>query len=280
MSTTTTEPRERLRYRPGPRVYGALGLVAVIALWWISAETIFASVGVSPTGEGGSIPNPAEVVVSMVNDGFSFYAKNLVVTMQEAAQGYLWGNGLALLLAALVLLFPPAEGVVTQVAVISYCIPITAIGPIIRIVIGPPDSGDASGTAIFLGAMLVFFTTVIGALLGLKSADRTSLDIVTVYGGGRWKQLTKVRLIAALPSILNALKIAAPAAFLGAIIGEYLGGVDLGVGPALVNAQQALLIPRAWGLAIATGLVSGAGYALLALVARLVTPWTRGRIGN
>jgi len=276
MSTTIT----RRGYRPGPRVFGVIGLLVVIALWWISAETIFASVGVSPTGEGGSIPTPLEVVSSMANDGISFYAKNIFVTMQEAVQGFLWGNGLALLLAALVLLFPPVEGMVLQVAVISYCIPITAIGPIIRIVIGPPSSGDPSGTAVFLGAMLCFFTTVIGALLGLKSADRASLDIVSVYGGGRWKQLTKVRLIAALPSILNALKIAAPAAFLGAIVGEYLGGVDLGIGPALVNAQQALLIPRAWGIAIATGLVSGAGYAIFALIARFVTPWSGGRNGG
>jgi ABC-type nitrate/sulfonate/bicarbonate transport system permease component len=267
----------RGRLRISPRGYGVLGILALIALWWVSAETIFRNVGVSPTGQGGSIPNPLEVVMSMVNDGFSFYSRNVAVTLQEALQGYLWGNLIALLLAAVVLLRPAVEGLVLQIAIISYCIPIIAIGPIIRIVIGPPNSGEPSGTAVFLSAMLVFFTTVIGALLGLKSADRASIDIVAVYGGGRWKQLTMVRLISALPATLNALKIAAPAAFLGAIIGEYLGGVDLGIGPALVNAQQGLMVPRAWGLALATGLVSGAGYGILAIVSRLATPWASGQ---
>jgi ABC-type nitrate/sulfonate/bicarbonate transport system permease component len=270
----------RRRFTVGPRMYGVIGILVVIAVWWISAETIFAKIGVSPTGQGGSIPNPLEVMTSIVTDGLDFYAKNVGVTLQEALQGYLWGNLLALALASVVLLFPPSEGVITQVAVITYCIPITAIGPIIRIVIGPPDSGEASGTAVFLGAMLVFFTTVIGALLGFKSADRASLDMVFVYGGGRWQQLVKVRLIAALPGILNALKIAAPAAFLGAIVGEYLGGVDLGIGPALVNAQQGLMVPRAWAIAIVTGLVSGAGYAIVSLIARFVTPWSAGRKGS
>ena len=278
-TTSATRPKKGTRRPLSPRLYGVIGLLVVIAIWWISAETIFAKVGVSPTGQGGSIPNPLEVVTSIFTDGFDFYAKNVAVTLEEALQGYIWGNGLALLLAALVLLFPPAEGVVTRVAVITYCIPITAIGPIIRIVIGPPDSGDPSGTAVFLAAMLVFFTTVIGALLGLKSADRASLDLVYVFGGGRWKQLTKVRLISALPAILNALKIAAPAAFLGAIVGEYLGGVDLGIGPALVNAQQGLMVPRAWGLALVTGLVSGAGFAIVALIARFATPWSAGQKG-
>jgi len=89
------------------------------------------------------------------------------------------------------------------------------------------------------------------------------------------KRLVMVQLIAALPSILTALKIAAPAAFLGAILGEYVGRPDLGFGPALVNAQQGLEIERAWGMAIVAGLLAGLGYALVGLVQRVVTPWTK-----
>jgi ABC-type nitrate/sulfonate/bicarbonate transport system permease component len=252
---------------------GVIGVIAVIAVWWITADTIFAKLGVSPTGRGGSIPDPLKVVTSMVHDGPAFYGPNLSVTLTESLIGYAWGNGLAILLAAGVALIPAIEGVVMQLAIISYCIPIIAIGPIISIVLGPPDSGQPSGTASFLAAMLVFFTTVIGSLLGLKAADRASLEIVSVYGGGRWKQLTKVRLYAALPSVLNSLKIAAPAAFLGAIIGEYLGGVDVGVGPALVAAQQNLIVPRAWGLALATGVISGVGYAVISVITRFALPW-------
>jgi ABC-type nitrate/sulfonate/bicarbonate transport system permease component len=247
--------------------------VGFIVVWWILADTVFAKLGVSPTGKGGSIPDPLEVVTSMVHDGVAFYGPNVFVTLKEALGGYLWGNGLAILLAAAVVLIPALEGLVLQIAVISYCVPIVAIGPIISIVVGPPDSGSAAGAAVFLAAMLVFFTTVIGSLLGLKAADKTSLEIISVYGGGRWKQLVKVRLFSALPSLLNSLKIAAPAAFLGAIIGEYLGGVDVGIGPALVNAQQNLIVPRAWGLAIAIGIISGLGYAFIALITRFIIPW-------
>lgn len=263
----------------GPRVLGAIGVLLVIALWWIAAETIFARVGVSPTGQGGSIPNPLEVVMAIVDDGLGFYARNASVTLTEAFIGYLWGNGVALALAAVVIVVPRLESLVMQIAIISYCIPIVAIGPIARIVIGVPDSGEPAGTAIFLSALLVVFTTLIGTLLGLRSADRASLDIVSVYGGGRWQQLVKVRLFAALPSVLNALKIGAPASFLGAIIGEYLGGVDVGIGPALVNAQQGLFVPRAWAIALIVGLISGAGYALIAVIARFATPWSP-RVGK
>ena len=255
---------------------GILGTVAAIGIWWLLAVTVFASVGARPDGSGGAIPTPLAVLLKMFDDGIEFYWRNAGVTLTEAGVGFLWGNLAALALAAVVLLIPVAENLATQIAVISYCIPIVAVGPIIRIVLGAPASGDPSETAIVLAAMSVFFTTVVGALVGFASADRASLDIVRVYGGGRIQQLLKVQLIAALPTILTALRIAAPAAFLGAILGEYLGGVDVGFGPALTNAQQGLEIERAWGIAIVSGLVAGAGYALIGLVARFVAPWSKG----
>ena len=266
----------RLRGLP-PAAVGVLGTIVAIALWWIAAETVFARVGVSPDGSGGAVPNPFEVVQKLITDGVEFYARNGAITLTEAGAGFLFGNLAALLVAALVLVIPALENVATQVAIISYCIPIVAIGPIIRLVLGDPEAGDPSATAIFLAGMSVFFTTVVGALVGLKAADRASLDIVAVYGGGRLKQLVMVRLIAALPGILNALRIAAPAAFLGAILGEFLGGVDIGFGPALVNAQQGLEVERAWGIALISGLIAGAAYALIGLIARFITPWSSGR---
>lgn len=264
--------RSRLR----GTLVGLSGLAAVIAVWWVSAETVFARVGVTPSGSGGSIPNPAEVVGALVDGGFGYFSRHVVATGREAVIGFGWGVGIALVLSLVVVLVPRLERSITQVAIVSYCIPIVAIGPIVRVISGAPGPGEPSGTAVFLAAMLVVFTTLLGGLLGLRAADRASLEIVAVYGGGRLRQFTKVRAIAALPAFLNALKIAAPLAFLGAIIGEYLGGVDVGIGPALVNAQQSLQAPRAWALALVTGAVSGAGFAAIAIVSRFVTPWTRG----
>lgn len=261
-------------------VSAVLGITVVVGLWWVLADTVFLHVGANSQGGGGSVPDPARVVASIVTDGFGFYWPNLLVTLSEAGVGYLVGNLVALLLAASVMVLPRLEGVVSQIAVLSYCIPIVAIGPILRIVIDAPLPGDPAGTAEFLAGMLVFFTTVVGALLGLKAADAAALEIVSVYGGGRLKQLTKVRLLAALPSVLTALKIAAPSAILGAVLGEYLGGVDVGLGPALINAQQTLLIPRTWGLALVAGLVSLVAYLLVGWIGRLIAPWSSASAGG
>ncbi|GAA4770311.1 ABC transporter permease [Microbacterium gilvum] len=251
---------------------GAIGIIGVILAWWILAETAFASVG---TGVR-AIPTPPQVVEGLFTSGWDFYARNFGVTLAEAGIGYLWGNVIALLLSATVLVLPRLEGVVMQLAIITYCIPIVAIGILLVVIIPVPDAGEPAGNAIFLAALSVFFTTVVSTLLGLKAADRSALDLVAVYGGSRLTQLRKVRLIAALPSILNALQIAVPAAFLGAVLGEFFGKVQYGVGPAMIAAQQALDSPRVWGIALVSGLVALAGFALVGLAARQVAPWSKG----
>jgi ABC-type nitrate/sulfonate/bicarbonate transport system permease component len=238
---------------------GVIGIVGVLAVWWL-----LAALGVA----GGTVPTPAVVVASMARDGVALYGPNFAVTSQGALQGFLWGNGLAIALAVLVVLVPPVESLATQLAILSYCTPLLALGPIILVVFG------GRAPTIFLAAMYCFFTTVVGTLAGLRSADKASLDLVEAYGGGRWQKFTKVQLFAAAPNTFAALKIAAPSAVLGAILGEYLGGVDSGIGVALTAAQTSYNVPRTWGLAIAAAAMAGLGYAVVALVARLVTPWT------
>ena len=216
-----------------------------------------------------------EVVVQLFEDGFEFYWRNGIITLTEAAIGFAWGNALALVFAGIALVLPRLETLTTQIAVITYCIPIVAIGPIVRLIVGAPGAGEPAGAAVVLAALSVFFTTMIGALTGLKATYRRMLDVVTAYGGGALQRLFRVQLLSALPSIFAAFKIAAPAAFLGAILGEYVGGPDVGFGPAMVNAQQSLEIARVWGVALISGLIAGGGYALFSIIGRLLTPWAK-----
>ncbi|KHL10674.1 ABC-type nitrate/sulfonate/bicarbonate transport system permease component [Mumia flava] len=246
-----------MRRLPAP-VTGAIGIAVVLGLW-----TLAGVLGLA----GGAIPTPWTVLQSMVTDGWDVYGPNFTVTARSALEGFLWGNVLAIGLAVLVVLIPPIEPVATQLAIISYCTPILALGPIVLVLFG------GRAPSVFLAAISVFFTTMVGTLSGFRSAERASLDLVRAYGGGRWQQFRRVQWIAALPGVFASLKIAAPAAVLGTILGEYLGGIDTGVGVALTAAQQNSNIPRTWGFAIGAGLLAGLGYLIVSLIGRAVTPW-------
>ena len=119
--------------------------------------------------------------------------------------------------------------------------------------------------------------TVVGALVGLRSAHQASLDVIDVYGGSRWTQLAKVRAITALPDLMGALRIAAPAAFVGAILGEFfLSGVDSGLGIMLMAAQIHYGPLPLWALALICAAVAGLAYAILSWAAQAVTRWATG----
>ncbi|MCX4098856.1 ABC transporter permease [Nocardia sp. alder85J] len=248
-----------MRGRAVRNASGGIGVLALIVLWTVLAELRVA---------GGTIPSPWTVLHTMYSDGWGLYGPNFRITALGALKGFLWGNLLAIGLAVLVLLIPPIESLATQLAILSYCTPLLALGPIILVIFG------GRTPTVFLAAMYCFFTTMVGTVAGLRSADRTSLDLIRAYGGGRWQQLWRVQLIAALPNTLAALKIAAPSAVLGAILGEYLGGVDTGIGVALTAAQNSYNIPRTWGMALAAAALAGVGYLLVSVLARVLTPWT------
>jgi len=253
-----------------------LGAVVLVAAWWVLSVTAFTP---APGTTFTPVPSPLAVVQWLFVDGNIWGAWGVFQpTITEAALGFLWGNTLALLLASTVLLVPRLEPIITQVAVVSYCLPVVAVGGIAIVVLGGAKRpGDPSTTAIFLAALAVFFTTVVGALLGFKSADKASLDVVRVFGGSRLTQLRKVRLIAALPAILNALQIAVPTALLGAVLGEYMGATDRSVGITLIRLQGALDSAGVWSVFLLCAVIALVGYGVVGLLARLVTPWIAGR---
>lgn len=239
------------------RLLGVLTASAVIVIAW----TIVA-IWVAPE----VTPAMPEVAATMWDDR-AFYVPHIQTTLVEAAWGYLWGNMLALIIGSVIVLArPTTSALFERISVAFYAVPLLAVGPILQIVT------RGSVTKVTLAAMAVFFTTTVMWALGLRSADRAALDVVRATGGGKLAEFTKIRVRAALPYLFAGLQIAAPAAVLGAIVGEYLGG-SRGLGVALIQAQSSFQVGRTWGLAVVIALLVGGIYAVTGLIGRSLTPW-------
>jgi len=242
-------------------VSGTVGVVLLVGLWEILALTVFDHVG-------SGVPTPTSVVSRFVSDWASgLYGRNVGQTLKEAATGYVVANALAIVLGIAFVQLPLVEKALLRIAIASYCLPIIAIGPILTFVL----HGDAPQAA--LAGLLVFFPSLVGVVVGLRSADRQSLELIRAYGGGSWTQLTKVRLRAALPSAFSGFQIAAPSAILGAVVGEFLGQQGNGLGIMMIDAEQALNADRTWGIALFCTLAAGAAYLVIGLLGRTVAPW-------
>jgi sulfonate transport system permease protein len=232
------------------------GLGALLLAWW-AASGILASLRV--------VPAPIAVFRQMLADRGA-YAANAATTLREAFVGFCWGNAAAVALGCLFVHYPLVERSLLRIAVASYCIPLVTIGPILVVVL----PGDGPKEA--LAAMAVFCTSLLCTLQGLRSANPSSLDVVRALGGGGARTFRLVRVPSALPSLCAGLRISAPAALLGAVIGEYFGASQ-GLGVALVQAQSSFEVARSWGIALSLALLAGLLYGLACLVSRLLVPW-------
>lgn len=231
-------------------------ILAAIAVWYILAVA-FSGIRV--------IPTPLAVVASFVHD-IPAYLANVPSTLAAAGVGFVVGNALAILLGVVFVQIAWAERLLLRIAVASFCVPLVAIAPILVVIL----PGDGPKQA--LAALSVFFTTLIAVVLGLRSADAGSLQALRSLGGTQWHAMRKIRLIAALPSLFAGLQIAAPAALLGAIIGEYLGA-SKGLGVMLIQAQASFNVPRTWAVALVMAGLSGLAYYVFGAIGRRLTPW-------
>jgi NitT/TauT family transport system permease protein len=199
--------------------------------------------------------------------GAAFY------TWREAAIGFVVGALLGLVLATIFVHSRLLERAVVPYVVASQTIPIVALAPMIVYAFGPSVT-----SVVIIATYLTFFPVTIAMIRGLRAPDPRALELMRSYAAGRWATYRKVRLPASLPYLFTALKIAATASIVGAIIGEGPGGIPDGLGRAIINFnQQYITGPEKLWAAILVSSLLGISFFLLIRVAELLV--LRGRPG-
>src|SRR5689334_16380241 len=155
--------------------------------------------------------------------------------------------------------------------VASQTIPILAIAPMVVVWLGSRGLPGWFSVSV-ISAYLTFFPVTINALRGLLSADPRAVELMRSYAASGWSILWKLRVPASLPYLFTALKISAPAAVVGAIIGELPSSIQDGLAGAILNFNQYyVLAPQnLWATNIVAALLGILFFLCVALVERLV----------
>jgi len=161
-------------------------------------------------------------------------------TAKEAAFGFAIGAAVGFALAVGLVHSRLAQRGLLPYIVASQTIPILAIAPMVVIWVNPklPSGLQGWGAVSVIAAYLTFFPVAMNSLRGLQSADPRALELMRSYAAGRWAVLWKVRVPTSLPYLFSALRIAATASVVGAIIGELPSGLQSGLGGAILNFNQ------------------------------------------
>lgn len=212
---------------------------------------------------GGSTPPLWVTVVSAAG-----------VTLGIAAVGWLIGVIVGMLLGLVMQRWRIAEAGILPWVVVSQTVPLIAFAPVVNAIgnqisrTGVPWEQWVSVAVI--ASYLAFFPVAVGALRGLGSPDAIHVDLMRTYAAGYGPTLFKLRLPAAVPYLLPALRLAAANAVIGAVVAEVSIGMRGGIGRMLIQlAGQGSSDPAApWGPtfgSIALGLVAAGSVALLGL---------------
>lgn len=210
------------------------------------------------------LPPPSAVAVALVNRAPVLAvsaAATFWMAMQALVVAALLGGGLALLVS----LSRSAELAVRPLAVALQVTPVVAIAPLVLIWTGL-DHADRAVVA--LAAAVAFFPLFSGVLTGLKAADPDLEKLFDLYGATPVQRLMRLRLPAALPFMLEGLRVASGLAVIGAVVAEFVSGSGATQGLAwrLLEAGNRL---RTADMLAALVLLMLMGLALNALVGAL-----------
>lgn len=166
-----------------------------------------------------------------------------VYTMRESLIGFGIGGVLGIGLATAFVHFRLVERAFVPYVVASQTVPIIALAPLIIFF-----TGHNVSSVIIIATYLCFFPVTIAMLRGLRSPDPGALELMRSYAASRRSILWKVRFPASLPYLFTALKITATASVVGAIVGEGPGGMQNGLGRALMffSQQYAIAPEKLW----------------------------------
>jgi ABC-type nitrate/sulfonate/bicarbonate transport system permease component len=210
---------------------GALGIALFLVAWEI----------VGRTGLLGISWPPLSDVLEMLADEnrFPLFSRALGATLESTALGYLWGAGAGLALAALAHLAPPLRRGADRLAAVLNSVPSIALGPIFLVLISRESTPAA------VSSIHVFFIVFVSVSSGLQRATPAHRDLFSVLGADRLKRFARLELPAAVPALVSGLRLAWPAALIGAIIGEWFGA-PRGIGILIINAMQNFQIVLLW----------------------------------
>jgi NitT/TauT family transport system permease protein len=199
--------------------------------------------------------------------GAAFY------TWREAVIGFIVGALLGLLLATVFVRWQLAERALVPYVVASQTIPIVALAPMIVFAVGPNVT-----SVVVIATYLTFFPVTISMIRGLRAPDPRALELMRSYAAGWWATYRKVRLPASMPYLFTALKIAATASIVGAIIGEGPGGIPNGLGRAIINFNQQYITgpEKLWAAILVASLL---GVTFFVMIRALELVALRGRPG-
>jgi len=270
-----------------------LGAVVVVGLVWTAYKAMGAATGGMWPGTSRALPIPADdstlppflaifgrfVQPQRTGDPYplwQYLVDSAVFTFREAFVGFVAGVVIGLVLAILMLRSRWLERGVLPWVVISQTVPLIALAPVVMAwgnkIRLPFATWEPWMSVSVIATYLTFFPVAVNGLRGLASPTVLSMELMRSYAAPSRATMVKLRLPSAVPYLIPALKLAATASVVGAIVGEISAGLRGGLGRLIIDYAQQYLTdaPRLYCAVLAAGLLGVVCVGLIDVLDRML----------
>ena len=213
------------------------------------------------------LPAPS-LIASEFSSGATMMSGAAYYTATTAFLGLIFGTVLGLITALLAQRFITVDKLVAPLAAGLATVPIIALTPILNNMFNITSRTPR----VLVTAIIVLFPIFVNVTRGLIQVNATQLELMRSLNATPRTTLRVLRVPNAMPFFFTGLKIAAPLAVIAALVAEYFGGPQQGLGSRIASAAANTAYGRAWAYvlaAIITGLIF---YLAIIALERLVTP--------
>ena len=177
-----------------------------------------------------------------------------LVTGTNVLVGLLLGSVVAVLAALLAARSRVVDALMSPTAAAVAVMPIVALAPALNTMFGTTTTTPRR----LIVAVVVFAPVFVNTLRGLRQVQPVHRELMRAYAATPAQLARVVTIPGALPFVFTGLRIASSTGVIAAIVAEYFGGLQNGLGSRITAAASNSAYARAWAFvlgAIVLGLV-------------------------
>jgi NitT/TauT family transport system permease protein len=172
----------------------------------------------------------------------------------NALVGLIIGVVFGVLLAAIAGRLPILGGAINPIVAAVAAMPIVALAPLLNNMYSPLSTLPRREVVAISAFIPIFFNV----LRGLSQLTPVHRELMQSYAASQTEVLRVIRIPNALPHFFNGLRLASSLAVIAAVVSEYFGGLQDGLGSRITSSVGASNYPAAWASvlgAVALGLI-------------------------
>lgn len=206
------------------------------------------------------LPAPSDIW-SALRDQHSRITTAAEHTGLNALVGLIIGVVFGVLLAALAGRLPMLGGAINPVVAGVAAMPIVALAPLLNNMYSPLSTLPRR-EVVAISAFVPMFFNVLRGLSQLRTVHR---ELMQSYAASQTAVLRVIRIPNALPHFFTGLRLASSLAVIAAVVSEYFGGLQDGLGSRITSSVGASDYPAAWA-SVLGAVVLGLIFYISALV--------------